>query len=105
MRIFSTPSPISNERISFTADTLLGKGTGYSDSEFNNLIVELMPKCISTFASFNTYRITQSYQYEEGFLKESIEIFKKKSGREEPFIKIENEILSGKLPCQQGNLP
>ena len=93
MRIFSTPSPISNERISFTADTLLGKGTGYSDSEFNNLIVELMPKCISTFASFNTYRITQSYQYEEGFLKESIEIFKKKSGREEPFMKIEEEAM------------
>ena len=77
----------------FTADTLLGKGTGYSDSEFRNLIVELMPKCISTFAPFNTYRITQSYQYEEGFLKESIEIFKKKSGREEPFMKIEGEAM------------
>jgi hypothetical protein len=52
-----------------------------------------MPKRISTFAPINTYRITQSYQYEEGFLKESIEIFKKKSGREEPFMKIEGEAM------------
>jgi len=57
------------------------------------LIVELIPKRISIFFPFNTYRITQSYQYEEGFLKESIEIFKKKSGREETFMKIEEETM------------
>ena len=44
-----------------------------------------------------------THQYEEGFPKESIEIFKKKSGREEPFMKIEEEAMIFTFQKLQGS--
>jgi hypothetical protein len=39
----------------------------------------------------NTYRITQDYQYENGLLLETVELFKLEDGKEIPFAKIEEK--------------
>lgn len=85
--------PALDKRVEFFADTSLGKGKGWTDSEFRSLAVELTPANISRFAPFNTYRITQSYKYEEGYLRETVELFKKKDGKEEPFMKMEEKAM------------
>ena len=46
---------------------------------------------ISRFAPFNAFRITQKFSYEDGRLRETVEIFKKKGGQENPFMKMEEE--------------
>jgi len=46
---------------------------------------------VSSFAPFNTYRITQHYKYEEGALLETVELFKLEKGNLTPFAKIEEE--------------
>jgi len=52
--------------------------------------VEFSPD-ISRFAPFNAFRITQKFSYDEGRLRETVEIFKKKGGQENPFMKMEEE--------------
>jgi len=84
--------PGSGKSLEFSADTSLGKGLGKADPEFKNLAVELKPD-ISRFAPFSNYRITQTYKYEDGYLKEIVELFKKKDDIEEPFMKIEEEAI------------
>jgi len=67
-----------------------GEGRGRADGELNNIVVEFSPDS-SRFAPFNVFRITQRFSYDEGRLMETVEIFKKKDGRENPFMKIEEE--------------
>ncbi len=67
----------------------LGKGKGKSDKEFREQSFELTYDNISSFAPYNTMRITQHYQYEQGLLLETVELFKRKGDKEIPFMKIE----------------
>jgi hypothetical protein len=67
----------------------LGDGSGISDKEFREQTLQFQAAGISAFAPYNQYRITQHYQYEEGLLVETVELFKLKEGAEKPFAKIE----------------
>ncbi|HYQ48505.1 MAG TPA: hypothetical protein VEP69_05530 [Thermodesulfovibrionales bacterium] len=67
-----------------------GQGTGTADADMGNIVVEFSPD-ISRFAPFNTFRITQKFLFEEGKLRETVEIFKKQGGQERPFMKTEEE--------------
>lgn len=67
----------------------LGSGSGFSDEEFREQTIQFEVEGISSFAPYNTMRITQHYKYEEGLLMETVELFKLKDGIETPFAKIE----------------
>lgn len=69
----------------------LGTGTGISDNEFREQTIQFSAEGVSSFAPFNTYRITQHYKYEDGILLETVELFKLEDGKETPFAKIEEK--------------
>ncbi|MBX2876020.1 MAG: hypothetical protein KTR30_28120, partial [Saprospiraceae bacterium] len=71
----------------------IGGGKGQSDTEFREQSMELEVEGISSFAPYNTIRITQHYQYEKGQLLETVELFKRKDGKEFPFAKIEEKAM------------
>jgi hypothetical protein len=78
----------------------LGDGAGTSDKEFRNAQIVLYVKNPSSFMPFNKFRITQKYNYEEGILTETVELFKEKEGKEIPFMKNEEKAyfyVKGKL--------
>lgn len=66
----------------------LGTGTGSTDVEFRKALLEIAANGISSFAPYNKYRISQSYNYEEGQLIETVELFKQTENGEVPFVKI-----------------
>jgi hypothetical protein len=83
-------SKVENRVVSAIRSSL-GNGTGVSDHEFREQTIQFAAKGVSSFAPYNTYRITQHYLYEEGMLKETVELFKLKNGKEIPFVKIEEQ--------------
>lgn len=64
----------------------LGDGEGRSDREFREGRLELRPD-ISSFAPFDTYRITQHYDYEAGELRELVELLDHDGEREVPWVR------------------
>jgi hypothetical protein len=70
-----------------------GNGAGTTDAEFRHSVLTLSVPNASTFLPYNTFRITQHYQYEEGVLNETVELFKEKDGKEIPFMKNEETAL------------
>ena len=74
-----------------TINSSLGKGSGISDNEFRKQRFDFTVDNISSFAPYNTIRITQNYKYEDGILLETVELFKLKDGNETPFAKIEEK--------------
>ncbi len=77
------------DKIVSTINSSLGNGTGTTDNEFRNQTIQFSVDDISSFAPYNTIRITQHYKYEEGQLLETVELFKLKDGKVTPFVKIE----------------
>ncbi len=53
----------------------LGDGDGHADAEFRSAELTMHPD-LSRFAPFDTYKITQRYQYEAGALEELVELNK-----------------------------
>lgn len=76
-------------KIISSINSSLGNGAGISDEEFREQTIQFEVEGISSFAPYNTMRITQHYKYEEGLLLETVELFKLKDGVETPFAKIE----------------
>lgn len=76
-------------KITSSINSSLGNGSGVSDEEFREQTIQFGVEGISSFAPYNTMRITQHYKYEEGLLLETVELFKLKDGVETPFAKIE----------------
>ncbi|HRG27439.1 MAG TPA: hypothetical protein PLJ00_06090 [Chitinophagales bacterium] len=76
-------------------NTSLGNGTGVSDREFREQILEiqLLPSIsyynISKYAPYNRIKITQHYQYETGVLLETVELYQDDDGKITPFMKNE----------------
>ncbi|WP_164007132.1 hypothetical protein [Pyxidicoccus trucidator] len=66
-------APDSQRRVSSAIHSSLGKGTGHTDPDFREAVMELRPD-ISRFAPFNRYRISQVYAYERGTLEETVEL-------------------------------
>ena len=69
----------------------LGNGTGKSDLEFREQQLQFAAEGTSSMAPYNTYRITQHYDYEAGELLETVELIKVKGEEEVPFAKIEEK--------------
>ncbi|WP_338769744.1 hypothetical protein WAF17_10455 [Bernardetia sp. ABR2-2B] len=81
----------NQNKIVSTINSSLGNGKGESDNEFREQTMQFSLDGISSFAPYNTMRITQHYKYEEGILLETVELFKFKDGNEIPFVKIEEK--------------
>jgi hypothetical protein len=81
------------KKITSKINSSLGTGTGVSDNEFREQVIQFSVEGISSFAPYNTMRITQHYKYEEGILLETVELFKLSDGKETPFAKIEERAV------------
>jgi hypothetical protein len=78
----------------------LGNGKGFTDSEFRNQTIEFKVEDVSKFAPYDHIRITQKYKYEQGVLEETVFLFRKKDGKEIPFMKNEERasfFIKGKV--------
>ncbi len=76
-----------------TVHSSLGNGKGVSDNEFREQVIQFQLDGISSLAPYNSMRITQHYQYEQGQLLETVELFKLANGTEKPFVKIEEKAV------------
>lgn len=76
----------SNVKVSIASS--IGEGRGTTDREFREAVLEMTPD-VSSFAPFDTYRITQHYGYEAGTLGETVELFKKAAlgSPEKPWVR------------------
>ncbi len=81
------------DKVISTIKSSLGNGTGITDNEFREQVIQFSIDDISSFAPYNTMRITQHYKYEEGILQETVELFKLSDGKETPFAKIEERAV------------
>lgn len=54
----------------------IGNGSGVTDRAFRKAELNFLAAGVSSFAPFDRYRITQSYEYEEGRLTELVELNK-----------------------------
>lgn len=80
---------VSEDRIEFQAEGTLGKGAGSGDPKLKNVIVELTPSTTAFFIPFNRIRITQLRDFDKGKVGETVELFKRKDGKEIPYMKME----------------
>jgi hypothetical protein len=78
-----------NDSLICDLNSSLGKGSGFTDQEFRNQTIEFKVDGLSKFVPYDHIRITQAYKYEEGVLEETVFLFKKKDGKEIPFMKNE----------------
>ncbi|HLP31248.1 MAG TPA: hypothetical protein VK150_07790, partial [Geothrix sp.] len=67
----------------------LGEGAGRSDREFREQSLELTAAGVGHFSPYTHFRIVQQYRYEEGMLVETVELFRRRDGKEEPFMRME----------------
>ena len=89
-----------NDSVLCDLNSSLGKGFGFSDREFRNQTIEFKVDGLSNFVPYDHIRITQEYKYEQGVLEETVFLFKKKDGKEIPFMKNEERasfFMKGKL--------
>ena len=83
----------------------LGDGEGHSDAEYREQRFTIALKDAGAFSPFDHIRITQHYAYEEGVLRETVELFKLKDGQEVPFMRNEEMAwfhVRGTLPGAPG---
>ena len=76
------------EQMRFAIRSSIGSGHGKTDGEFRNASMEISAEPKSSFAPFNTYRLTQNYLYEKGELHETLHLVKRHSGGETPWVKV-----------------
>lgn len=83
----------TEDQIVSQINTSLGNGAGNTDKEFRHQVLEFDFDAgggiAGLFIPYNKLRITQKYEYEEGKLFETVELFKKKGAQEIPFMKNE----------------
>jgi hypothetical protein len=71
----------------------IGNGKGTSDNEFRESVFTMRVPNASRYMPYNSFRITQHYNYEKGILSETVELFKEENGIEKPFMKNEETAL------------
>jgi len=77
-------------RLPVTLTSSYGNGSGWSSADYRQAVLEFQAQGISSFAPYNTFRITQNYDYEAGLLVETVELFKRnEDGTESPYARIE----------------
>lgn len=81
------PSGPTAEEVPFDVVSTLGQGSGVTDPEFRRAVVTLRAN-VSSMAPFDTYRITQTYRYEDAALDEVVELLRRGSeGAEAPWVR------------------
>ncbi|WP_426730583.1 hypothetical protein [Myxococcus faecalis] len=65
----------SSGRVALKLVSTLGPGEGTTDRAFREAKLVFRPE-LSSFAPFDTYRIQQHYEYEQGLLKETVSLDK-----------------------------
>lgn len=82
--------PTGGGDLPITLSSTYGDGTGKSDREFREAVLEFDAAHVGRFAPYQRFRITQTYRYEVGLLEETVELFDEtKEGNEIPFVRIE----------------
>ncbi|MFW5955532.1 MAG: hypothetical protein ACOCSK_02205 [Rhodothermales bacterium] len=82
----------SDGQIATELASTYGDGGGWTDEAYRHAVLEFEAEGVSRFAPYDRFRITQEYRYEEGELRETVELYKVDSdGREHPFARIEEE--------------
>ena len=72
--------------LEFSVHSTLGDGKGNSDREFREAQI-VMHANVSSMAPFDTYRITQHYAYEEGTLRETVELLDHDGSKEKDWVR------------------
>lgn len=80
---------LKDNKLLSVINSSLGNGVGTTDKEFRDQQLILYIKDAGILAPYNKVRITQHYQYEQGILKETVELLKEKNGKETYFMKNE----------------
>lgn len=75
----------------FRLQSSLGHGQGRIDARFAEGLMDFDARGVSLFAPYNRYRITQRYDYAQGRLSETVELFKRSGERESPFMRFEEQ--------------
>lgn len=74
-----------------TVDSTYGNGTGTSDPDFERAMLEIDAK-VGFLAPYNTIRINQHYDYQQGVLRETVLLLEvADDGTEHPFVRIDEE--------------
>jgi hypothetical protein len=84
---------LQDAKVQSVIQSSIGNGTGTSDVEFRVSELTMYVPKPSKFLPYNKFRITQSYNYEEGKLTETVELILEKDGTEKPFMKNEETAL------------
>ena len=72
-----------------TVRSTYGDGHGTSDLDYKRAVLEINAD-VSRFAPYNTIRIEQDYDYQEGVLTETVLLLEvSKDGEEQPFVRID----------------
>lgn len=87
------PASVSGPTIESRLNSSLGDGAGKIDTALREGTLEFAGRGVSMFAPFNHYRIAQQYRYEEGALFEQVELFKRGSGSDVPFMRFEERAI------------
>jgi hypothetical protein len=82
---------LKGDQVQSALHSSLGTGTGITDREYREQVIEISVPNASSFMPFNKYKITQHYNYEEGQLTETVELYKEKEGTITPFMKNEEK--------------
>jgi hypothetical protein len=61
----------------------------WSDIPFRKTTLDFEAEGAGSFAPFNRFRIRQDYEYEDGRLEETVELYKKKDALELPAFTVE----------------
>lgn len=80
-------------QIAFDVASTLGDGSGEASSRFETARMEFPARGAGGFWPFNTYRITQTYNYTDGTLEETVELFKRDDGEETPWVRVEERAV------------
>ena len=75
-------------KLPVTVTSTYGDGLGSSDPDFEHALLEIDAN-VSRFAPYNTIRIEQDYDYEEGTLTETVLLLEVSAdGDERPFVRV-----------------
>lgn len=88
---FAVKKRDAGEEIALEVESSWGRGQGTADKSMSHVRIEFAPENISRFSSFNRYRITQQFSYDEGRVLETVELFKQAEAREVPFMMMKEE--------------
>lgn len=80
-----------------TVRSTLGSGTGHADAGGDGFVIEMVAARKGLFVPFDTVRIRQRSS-RDGHLEETVELYSRKHGVEQPFMKMEEQGLVYRPP-------